>query len=213
MATRDVEQRVTDDFLEFDPAEHRYSYGGRVISSVTQVLKHAGLYAGYDFAKQADIERARAVAIQVHDRIDQQFRIIRLKPKIAGGWLVQKYLRQFNQAIELLQIEVVDTELRLIDRLHRCAGTLDILGRQFGLWVLMDVKVMQKVNREALELQTGKYAQMTEQLFDIEISKRFGLQLTPNKFVKHELTDPLAADRFDALLDTYLQTEQAGETT
>lgn len=201
--------------LTFDPAAHRYIYGGRVVPSVTQVLKHAGLYAGYEFARQADINRARAIGIQVHDRIDQQFRVTAGEPPVVvvSSPLIGKYLEQFNTAIELLQIEVVDTELRLVDPLGRCAGTLDILGRQFGLWVLVDVKVMQKVNREALELQTGKYAQMAEHTFDIKISKRFGLQLTPDKFVKHELSDPLAAVRFDALLDTYLTAESAGEST
>lgn len=191
--------------LTFDARAHIYRWGSRIVPSVTGVLKGAGYYR-YDGISPRVLERARRRGKAVHEVIDGHIThgsaLTHPDPDI--DWCV----REFGRALELLGFVPIDSELRLIDERRRCAGTLDQLGRIFGRdWAVLDVKVMDRVDIDSLELQTAKYASMVEQTFDIRVHRRIGVQLYPRKrFRTHPLSDPLAATRFEGLLDTYHDT-------
>lgn len=112
------------ELLQFDEATHRYTVGGRIIPSVTQIISAVGLYE-FDFVSKETLaiaaERGRIVhkAIEWHEQglLDESS----LDPELAGYF--EAYLAA-KKAGELPE-KPTAIEQRVYSAKYQYAGTLD----------------------------------------------------------------------------------------
>lgn len=167
--TADLHVAAPPDF-DFDEVTHTYRIRGVVVPSVTQVLQGAGL-VDWTYASEWARERGslvhKAIALELAggldwDSVDESF---------------HPYISAELQVIKDLDLEVIDSELRLFSPTYGTAGTLDrvVRSRQSGdLW-LWDTKTGPVV--PAYGLQTAAYSEMYHEMTGQRVKRRYGLRV------------------------------------
>lgn len=135
--------------LQFDEKKHEYSVDGEVYTSVTQLLSRHGLGVDYSDVPLSILERAKEFGNTIHNEIEKY---------IKGEGVIESL--EVKKAIELLEqndIIITNSEQRLSNNEYRLAGTLDLLGIQKDLTVLIDIKTTSTLYREYLSWQLSLY--------------------------------------------------------
>jgi aryl carrier-like protein len=172
--------------LTFSAQAHEYRLDGRVIPSVTQVLKEAGLIGQYAAGESWRAEMGTAVhrAAELDDENDLDEAA--LDPRLLP------YLNQWREARKALRLEFLGLELTLADEVYGYGGTLDrvaVLG-DTGRPAVIDLKTGTPERWAALQL--AGYARFVP--FDVD---RLVIQLPhEGKFKVHKYEDPRDADIF-----------------
>ena len=175
--------------LEFDEPTHTYRVDGRVVPSVTTILKPL---VDFGFVKAEVLEAKRELGRAVH-RVCELHDLGRLDPrsvheKVGGyyaGYL--KFLRDYAPKWEGIEERVYHP------RFNYC-GTLDRRGRLEGFRAILDVKATVALS-PVTGLQTAAYAEAyvaeNPDAPGIPPHRRYALQLTPEgMYVLREYTDP-----------------------
>lgn len=168
--------------LTFDPATHTYTLDGRVVPSVTQVLR--ALPDDYAMVDPAVLERAAELGRAVH-------RIIELD--ILGGLVLEEvdfhllpYLDQWREFLASSGFRPLLSESLVASRRYGYAGTLDLFGLLNGRKALLDNKRTAAVPRKAGPQTAGYRIALSETRPDLlapdEPVDRFALHLTPNRW-------------------------------
>lgn len=176
--------------LQFDQASHAYTLGGRKLPSVTQVLSILDQYEGVPLAA---LEAARefgthvhlAVEIDIAGTLDEAALDPALAPYLAG-W--RKFRRETGA-------EILASEIRIHDPVLGYAGTADVLAVLRGARTTIDIKSGQ-VPR-TVGPQTAAYAK------PLESRARCCLQLLPNDYRLHRLTNPADWSVFVSCLNVW----------
>jgi len=134
---------------QFDVIEHRYTVDGRVVPSVTQILKAVGLI-DYSFIPQAVLLEAARRGRLVHqaleymdrDELDEES----VDPQLAG------YITACRRFYRESGFVVADIEKRVYNRLYGYAGTLDRTGFLERTPAVLDLKTGLVLPGHALQL-------------------------------------------------------------
>lgn len=140
--------------LEFNHATHTYTYGGKVVPSVTQILQATGAI-DYSGVPRHLLEAAAKLGKEVHQRLQYE------DDGLAVTWPLAQlgYLEAYNAFKRDHEFEVLQNEARLYNRQWRYAGTLDRTGTTRGnRLVLPDIKTGQE--SFAHIIQVAAYAGM-----------------------------------------------------
>ena len=158
--------------LVFEPDDHVYRHGGRVIPSVTQVLALAGYMSWLRFIDAEVLRVAQERGHHVHRAVELllkgQLDWKTVTPEVAG------YLESFEEWARQVKFKPDrrTIERRFHEKEYGFAGTLDVIGtlheepdRAVVDWKSGGITV-------AAALQTGAYTR-----HDRSVKKRFALQL------------------------------------
>lgn len=161
--------------LTFDEAKHEYRFDGRVVPSVTQVLKP--LYS-FDHIPPEVLERKRNLGTAVHKAIE-----LDLANDLDHASLVEAVLPYF-QAWQRFNADFAprnaQSEVRVYST-HGYAGTVDLIceSPDQRLWVL-DFKTSTDVG-PAVALQTAAYAEAYNNMgLDLRTPQRGAIHLKPD---------------------------------
>lgn len=149
MVRADTTARRSSDGLTFDAEAHEYRIGGRVVPSVTQVLKGAGLI---DTSWFTDAARTRgqyvARATELYDKGTLDFDALDFELK--------QYAMAWERFVVECWVDVIEVEYRVCDATRGYAGTLDrIAMMRFNKWII-DIKT--GASAAWHPLQTAGYA-------------------------------------------------------
>jgi hypothetical protein len=168
--------------LTFDPATHTYTLDGRVVPSVTQVLR--ALPNEYAMVDPDVLERAAEIGRAVHWIIEHEI-LGDLDEELVDFHLLP-YLDQWRAFRRTSGFEPLLSEGQVWSRRYRYAGTLDLFGRLNGRKALIDAKRTAAVPRSAGPQTAGYRIALSETHPDLlapdEPVDRFALHLTPNRW-------------------------------
>jgi hypothetical protein len=157
--------------LTFDRATHTYRYGGRVVPSVTTVLRAID---NFDRVDPELLERARVFGSHVHmatdlfdkDDLDEARLDLPLLP----------YLNAYKTFLSETGFVVTHSEQQIYNARQRYAGTLDKRGIWKGTTWLLDLK--SGAVPRSVGLQTAAYQHALEE----KPKRRLCLQLMRNRY-------------------------------
>jgi hypothetical protein len=192
--------------LTFDAATHTYRFEGKVIPSVTQCLKTAGII-DYSMIPQDILRRAAARGTAVHracelydlDTLDEST----LDAEVGG------YLEGYKKFLRDTRFQPSRIEQRCYHEKFRYAGTLDRTGILKGQLVLLDFKT-------GIVLE-GHRAQLAAYTMTFPMPRRYrriGLQLKGEGDYKiHEFPIRDLALDFNTFLGALHHTQKQLNTT
>jgi RecB family exonuclease len=163
--------------LTFDPVEHKYSYAGTRMPSVTQILDAAGF-----IDKRWFTEEARDRGTAVHKIVEAYIKY----DDDACDVLLEGYLDAYKKAKREIGFEVIESEILVHSIRYWYAGTLDLIAVVDGELAVIDIKSGSDV--PAYALQTAAYAEAYFEQNAMPITKRYGLYLAQDgtyKFPEH----------------------------
>lgn len=183
--------------VDFDPATHAYTLGGKRLPSVTQVLQPLEMLDGIPFhILDAARERGQfvheAMALLVRDELDWATLDASLVPYIEGG---KRFLDESG-------ITVIASEMRMACARLRCAGTLDLFGYWRDAETIIDFKATATVPR-TVGPQTAAYDRLYQANFAGRSRKRYCVQLKAGDYKVHPLTDPADWSIFQSALNIH----------
>jgi hypothetical protein len=178
--------------LTFDRETHTYRYGGKVVPSVTQVLRRID---NFEFVPADVLERARIFGMHVHmatdlfDRgeLDEDDLDVVLLP----------YLNAYKLFLRETGFVVTQSEQQIYNPRQRYAGTLDKRGTWKASTWLLDLK--SGAVPRSVGLQTAGYQQACE----TKPKRRLCLQLMRNRYKLHACEDPADWSHFLSFLNVY----------
>ncbi len=176
--------------LVFNEASHTYTLDGKLLPSVTQVLK--ALPSPYLHVDPDVLEQAAEIGRAVHWIIEHEV-LGDLEEALVDFHLLP-YLDQWRDFRRTSGFEVYLSEARVYSERYRYAGTLDLFGRLNGRKVLIDAKRTAAVPRSAGP-QTAGYENALRELRPDLIGKdepvdRFALHLTPKRWTLVPFKEP-----------------------
>lgn len=182
--------------IAFDEARHEYRVGGRVIPSVTQVLSIL-----QDFgAVPADVlDRAAEFGSHVHQAVDLMLRGVLDWDALDAALL--PYVRAADRFVAETGLVVLASEMRVYHKAYGFAGTLDLLAEWKGQRSLFDFKSGQ-VPR-TVGAQTAGYALAHDAMESLPVRRRYCVQLMPDDYRIHPLTDPADRSTFLSALNCW----------
>lgn len=158
--------------LLFEPDRHVYTYNGRELPSVTQVLS---LLEDYSGISRDVLKRKALIGTAVHSACElylaQDLDESSLHPE------VRPYFEQFKIWIATCKFNFQLSEKRVFSKRFGYAGTLDLHGDFQGCPSLIDIKTAAVV-MPTWGPQTAAYAEALREETGITTEKRFALQLT-----------------------------------
>ena len=154
---------------DFDEENHKYSYGGKQLPSVTTVIKEV---LNIEYPDYAIYHATRGT--YVHKAIE-----LYLKGNLDFGSIdeaIKPYLDSFITFQNKANIEPVLLEERFADKNISFAGTVDIVGKVKGKTYLFDIKTGQK--QDSYNAQMAGYKKLLNDN-DINIDGIYILDLKP----------------------------------
>jgi hypothetical protein len=183
--------------LQFDAETHTYTLDGKRLPSVTEVLEPL---IDYSRVPRDVLEHARirgqhvheAMALLVRDDLDWSSLDPELVPYIEGG---KRFLDESG-------LVVIASELRVACGRIGCAGTLDLLAHWRNSEAIIDWKATSAVP-PTVGPQTAAYDRLYLSMFGGRPRKRYCVQLRPNDYKIHALTDPADWSIFQSALNIH----------
>jgi hypothetical protein len=191
--------------LAFEPLAHEYRLpDGRIVPSVTQILKAVGVASDFEeiaamsdhLAQRVEFKRQLGTALHAdcHAFDDDDLEWDTVHPE------VEPYLQAWAAFRENSQLAPLTRERCVFHRGLFFCGTLDgIFSTPTGRHVLVDIKTGNP-DSSAAHLQTAAYeAAFLAERRDVEIHERWAVWLQPDKGIPYQITNYSA--RRDAWLD------------
>lgn len=178
--------------LHFDEATHTYTLNGKVLDSVTQILKRLSREA-YRCVDRAVMERAAALGTAVHKLIELDIEGTLDEDGLDPQLVL--YKDSWRKFLATSGFQPILSEQRVHSERYGYAGTLDLFGELHGSLALIDAKRCAQVPPTAGPQTAGYEIALRERHPELFASgkrvKRFALQL--NTDGTHRLvpfTDP-----------------------
>lgn len=183
--------------LQFEPAGHVYTWQGRRVPSVTQILKP--FYTFLDRAKEEHVERKRQIGVAVDYAI--QLDIAGTLDPLSLHPSCDPYFTAWRRFRREVPFRVHACQRQLYHPLWQIAGTPDIEGELRAEGAVVDVKCV-ATYCAVWELQTAAYRELINQNAPAaEVKRRFSLRLLASgeyRFDEHR--DAFDGMRFQAAL-------------
>jgi hypothetical protein len=170
--------------LKFDAAAHRYTLGGKILPSVTQVLQ---LLDQFEDVPPAVLEEARRRGEHVHavTELDDRGELDEASVNHALAPYLEAW-RRFRRDSGFVPTRIED---RVVHRHLGYAGTLDRLGTLRGRPALVDIK--SGLKPKSVGAQTAAYLEAW--MLNSGARRRpvrYCVQLNPDGYRLHVLDDP-----------------------
>jgi len=134
--------------LEYDDPEHKYYYQGAALPGVTGTLEYVGL-SDFSFVDNETLTRAMLFGTAVHSltEFDDKGILGEYDPKL------QPALTAWRNFKKDLRVEILPEyiELKVFNKAHRYAGTLDRIFMVDGTYWLIDIKTGGHVKSHAIQ--------------------------------------------------------------
>lgn len=169
--------------LEFVEETHTYLFDGKIIPSVTQILKEI-FPLKYENVPIEILEEKSEYGTQVHKFIEI---IEKKKPKRPLAYIKKYYkpniyqeesLKDYLKLKEKYNIEIIDSEKR-VHYLDKYGGTLDLKGYVDGKRAIIDIKTTYKLDEIYVSWQNSLY-----ELADGEVEELYCLWLPKGRLGK-----------------------------
>src|SRR5258708_2729642 len=180
--------------LTFDLAPHTYRYGGRVVASVTTVLRPID---NFDRVDPELLERARRFGSHVHQATDLFDRGILDEDELDPGLV--PHLNGYKLFLSETGFQVTHSEQQVYNPRQRYAGTLDRQGNWKRTSWLLDLK--SGAVPRSVGLQTEGYRQSLPP--EERPRRRLCLQLLPNNYKLIACDETSDWSFFVSFLNTY----------
>ena len=189
-----IDANMENRLIEFDESAHRYTVDGAVVPNVTSILQPISAYRNFDPKK---METARQKGIAIHKMVEFWSKGTDYK---RPAWMEPAY-QEWMKFVEISQFQVIESELRVYNKLYRYAGTLDLYGfivvkkglNEARMQCYIDVK-RSLLGGDTIGYQISAYAEahrMSFTMIPTSPFKRFALVLREdNKFKLEEYKDP-----------------------
>jgi hypothetical protein len=164
--------------LKFDEASHVYKYEGKVIPSVTTVLKHQGAGVDYSAIPAEVLKKAADRGTEVHRIIENYYKDG--DPMKSPDKDVNKFLKGARNFAESGVFQCLHSEEKLFCDIFWFAGTVDLIGLVDGELSVVDAKTTSRLHRETVEYQLALYEYLAERFVGERVLGRYALHLTPN---------------------------------
>lgn len=161
---------------DFYEDTHTYLYEFEQIPSVTQILSATGHGADYDGIPSNVLKKAADIGTETH-KVIEEFHKYNI-PIASDNERVAEYLIGYKNFLKYTDFELFVSESRLCDPEYWYAGTCDLVGWLNSEACVIDVKTTSKIHTKTVSLQLGGYQNLVEVEYDIEINKKYALQLT-----------------------------------
>lgn len=185
--------------FDFDPIAHVYRLDGRVIPSVTQLLKPIG--PDLSAIPRDVLERKRALGQAVHlaCELDDKGEL----DEASTDPQVMDYVQSWRAALKALDAEVVLNEFQAYHPVHKFAGTLDrvLRLRSTGENMLTDIKTAAEAS-PSWGVQLEGYRLLIDAQ-RVTVQRRAAIMLSPTKFQVVSYSDPNDEACFRALLSVH----------
>lgn len=167
--------------LVFRDEDHTYWLDGKLVPSVSQVIRDNRLGADFSQVPADDLAQARALGTAVHAALHYEDEGT-LDPATVDP-RVQPYIDAWRQFKVERGVTVVEMERRYADHTYRVAGTLDRIlvvteGRR-GVRVVGDIKTG---NVEGANYQTAAYHFLADEGLS---TQRWAVQLHPERAIPY----------------------------
>ncbi len=155
---------MPENFVEFFPKHHIYTYDGIRIPSVTEIIRFANAETDYSAVPEWILKRAGEIGDLTHAIIHRYY--AEHGNLITDDKSVRAYLEAFYHFLTNNNFKCKFTELQLFCSCHFIAGTVDLVGFLNGEPYILDIKTTNKINKEYVELQTAAYHHLFETFFE-----------------------------------------------
>lgn len=146
-------KRCIQRMLEFNSETHTYTFNGRVVPSVTQVLKSAGLI-DTTFYKNDAAERGTYIHA-VLEAIDKNpMKTVEYTPEVNG------YVEAWEKFKAQTSLKFKAIEDKVFSKKFYCAGTIDRICELEGRLTIIDIKT--GIPQQWHSIQTAGYELLTD---------------------------------------------------
>lgn len=172
--------------LQFDPATHTYTVGGRVVPSVTQVL---GPLVDLSKIPRETLEIARQKGTAIHKMAELDARGD-LDEDTLPEWM-RPVLEQWRKFRADTRFEIIESEQQVYHQKYGYAGTFDLLGSMHGSKILSLIDIKRSfLSGPVIGFQLAAYAAARrKEMDDHHPFHRYALRLNENQPYKLELYD------------------------
>lgn len=145
----------------FDESKHEYTVNGKVLLSVTQLLKKHGIAPDYSFVNKDLLELSARRGTAIHKEIENY---------IDTGDV--GFSEEFYTAIELLeQNGLTPIGAEIVTYNDITVGTIDLICTDgHGRYILIDTKTTSTIHKQAVAWQLSIYKALAETQYGIKIS-------------------------------------------
>lgn len=181
--------------LTFDEATHTYALDGRVLPSVTTVLKDNGLSDDFAAVDAATLERARQRGTAVHAAL--HYLDEGTLDEATVDPVVAPYVEAWQRFVADRGVLITAMEQRFADAVYGFAGTVDRIAVVDGLVTLLDIKTGSVTGAN---YQTAAYVHLA----GLTRPARWAVQLHPERripYTVHPYGDPRDWRIFRAALE------------
>jgi hypothetical protein len=169
------EQRELDDAMlpeiAFDESTHTYTVDGRRFPSVTEVV---GMLRPESSAREDVLEYKRKLGKAVHKAIELM-EAGTLDPDSLDPAIVP-FVDAWRKFKTETEFSVLHSEMIVVSKKLRVAGTLDLTGMRSKYIELLDLKAVWAMGDETA-IQTAGYSILYEEMTGVKVDMRGGLQL------------------------------------
>lgn len=159
--------------VEFDPVNHIYRSGGKIIPCVSDILRAGGFLPDFSQVNEQVLNASRDFGKAVH-RACALWSANNLDEKALDP-LITPWLESWKKAVKYLGIKIIKVEEPMVSEKWRFAGTPDIIGIIKGN-VVVDIKTPSSFH-PSTALQTAGYEILAEEN-GFKIKQRIGVRLT-----------------------------------
>lgn len=183
----------------FDESKHEYTVNGKVLLSVTQLLKKHGIAPDYSFVDKDVLELSARRGTAIHKEIEDY-----TDTGEVG------FSEEFYTAVELLeQNGLTPIGAEIVTYNDITVGTIDLICTDgHGRYILIDTKTTSTIHKQAVTWQLSIYKALAETQYHIIIDSLMVLHLPFEKSGKLVEVEPIPPTTVSELLDS----ERKGES-
>jgi hypothetical protein len=199
--------------IRFDEENHRYTYNGKPVVSVTQVMSRVGVRE----TEEAPFRPVNGFMGGTNNLVLQTASQFGKALHLIAEWVMTGKTFEFDPQMEpwvasLLKfkgdfgndLEIIATEKLAYSKIYGYAGTMDLYGLYKGSPIIIDWKSSTTVSK-TWNLQTAAYEQLIKEETGIKKNfHRWAVQVKENGYyIEKRLTEKQDFNRFLSLLNVY----------
>ena len=177
----------------FDESKHEYTVNGKVLLSVTQLLKKHDIAPDYSFVDKVVLELSARRGTAIHKEIEDY-----TDTGEVG------FSEEFYTAVELLEVNgLTPIGAEIVTYNDITVGTIDLICLdRHGKYILIDTKTTSTIHKQAVAWQLSIYKALAEKQYNIKIDRLMVLHLPFEKSGKLVEVEPIPPTTISELLDS-----------
>ena len=185
-----------DNTLKFDESTHTYTFNGKVLASVTQILDAVLFHNKYDDVDEKTLKLASEKGKLIHKEIEEYCK--------HGTTGFTQELNGFIDLVNTNELEVEANEFMVHN--YEYAGTIDLIFQFNGKRCLGDIKTTYKLDKEYVSWQLSLYKYLLDRYNDIVClaDELYAIWLRDDK-VKFEKVEMKSKEQVEEVLCAFVE--------